>query len=176
MMDPEWLRNSYVEGGVIDRFGTVRIVYNTPPARRRKGNDIRVYSPVLHRYADGKHHVVAVGATLRILNYEEVVATLSCRQLEPTGPETTAAVLSGGYAVDRALELASAADLEAAAAGHQPVTFNENPFVKVDAAWIGRRLVIFWLDNDYAVAFTPDGKPVPCTVEYPLAQRSWPTP
>ncbi len=176
MVNPERLRNSYVaNSGAIDMFGTVLIVQNAPNGKRRKDHDVRVYSPVLHEYADGNHQAVLEGATLRILFQKRVVATLTYRQLEETGPQLDWQVSANGFIFERKIEEREneIAALKVVAMGVCPDVFNENPRARVDVIHAGRDVVVFWLDDDYAVVFATDGTPIEAVVEYPLARATW---
>ena len=174
MVNAERLRNSYVENtGAIDRFGTVVVAYHAQPGRRRKDHRVRVYHPLLHKYADGMHRAVLEGAVLRILDRRgAVVVTISPRQMEAAGRQLDLEVTQDGFLIDPKCETGAVTEaLGEAAAGLVPSHMEETAFARVSPKYAKQSMVVFWLDDDNPVVFTSEGGRIPCAVEYPLSRK-----
>jgi hypothetical protein len=174
MIAASWLHNaSLADGGRIDAFGTVRLVHNAAGSREQKTDELRVHHHLLHKYADGEHHAVIVGAQLSVRDESDTgVATISHKYLVPTDEELRGEVDSHGFVIDPKCDRGSVADdLDKVMAGQCPTNFDETPRARVD--WKLNRVVVFWIEDDFPLVFTTDGKAVPATVEYPLSRKRW---
>jgi hypothetical protein len=173
-MHIERLRNSYVGNrGKIDQFGTVTIARRCLAGRRRRDHIIRAYSPVLHQYAGDKYWAVLQGAVLEVRRSGQVVATVRPHQLEVVEP-LERVVTRDGFLIDPLCERSEESVLLGlAASGVDPGEYRKHGWARVNRVYAKQQLIVFWLDDDYAVAFTRDGAPVECVVQFPLARWTW---
>lgn len=173
MIEADRLRNSFLaDDGRIDAFGTVCLVYAKAGQRKNAGR-VRVHHHLLHKYADGTHRALSTGARISVLNEAgTIVAVISHTHLMPTGPQLDWLTDVNGFVIDTNEPCTDTArDLTKAARGQCPENFDETPRARVDKAYARRRVVVFWLEDDFPLVFTPDGTRLSATVEYPLSAR-----